>query len=411
LQVDDYWRILAMLRVSIDKLEPGMVLARPIPTPTDSRRFLLQRDREVPADLIPRLKSLGVLEVWIRHRDLEFLEDIIDEGLGERQREVYRHVRRNFEAVMSGASPGLDVGRFQSSISELFDFLKESSHGNLLLQKLDAFDNYLLSHSTNTCYLSLLLGMKLERYLISERWCKTARDAKDLQQLGLGLLLHDVGKMKVPSEILNKPGRLTAEEMQIMQLHPVYGHEMVRGRVPATVASVVLNHHQRYAGGGYPTRVDSRTGEALPPMEGKQIPVFSRIATIVDVFDAATTHRCYSAAKPAVQAIFEMRTRCQGFFDATIEKAFYEIIPPFPIGQLVTLNNGVQAAVVDFNPHWPERPRVQGLRAPTGERYDDPSLEEIDLALYPELHIARVGDVDVLPFQSSLAETTEPALV
>ena len=75
------------------------------------------------------------------------------------------------------------------------------------------------------------------------RWCKSARDAKDLQQLGLGLLLHDVGKMRIPTEILNKPGKLTTEEMDLMKLHPVYGHEMVKGRVPANVASVVLNHH------------------------------------------------------------------------------------------------------------------------------------------------------------------------
>ena len=138
-----------MLRVFIDKLEPGMVLARPIPTPNDPRRFLMQRDREVDAAMIPRLKQLGIIEVWIRHRDLEFLEDVIDEGLGDHQREVYRHVRRNFESVMSGTSPDMEMGRFQASISELFGFLKEGSCGNLMLQKLESFDNYLMSHSTN----------------------------------------------------------------------------------------------------------------------------------------------------------------------------------------------------------------------------------------------------------------------
>ncbi len=146
-----------------------------------------------------------MVEVWIRHRDLEFLEDIIDEGLGERQREVYQHVRRNFEAIMGDAAIELDLTHFQSSISGLFDFLKQSTCGNVLLQKLDAFDNYLMSHSTNVCYLALLLGMKLERYLIEQRIFKTARDAKDLQCLGLGCLLHDVGKMRIPAEILNKP--------------------------------------------------------------------------------------------------------------------------------------------------------------------------------------------------------------
>ena len=116
-----------MLRVPVHKIEPGMILARPIATPEDSRRYLLQRDREIPLDMVPRLKDMGVLEVWVRHRDLEFLEDIIDEGLGDRQREVYHHVRQNFEAIMSGAALELDISRFTGSISGLFGFLKESN--------------------------------------------------------------------------------------------------------------------------------------------------------------------------------------------------------------------------------------------------------------------------------------------
>lgn len=402
-----------MLRVPVHKIESGMVLARPIALPHDPRKFLVQRDREVPVDLIPRLKQLGIFEVWIRQRNLEFLEDVIDEGLGERQREVYMHVRKNFESVMIGSSPELDVTHFQSSISNLFDFLKQSKCGNVLLQKLDAFDNYLMSHSTNVCYMALLLGMKLERYLIGERSVKNARDAKDLQQLGLGCLLHDVGKMKIPAAILNKPGRLTAEEMSIMQLHPVYGHEMVKGRVPGGAAQIVLNHHQRFNGGGYPARVDSVTGEHMPPLAGKQIPIFSRIATVVDVYDAATSQRVYSAAKYPVQALHEMRTYCRGFFDPQVEQAFYQIIPPFPIGQVVTLSNGVEAAVVDFNAKHPVRPKVQGLRAPSGEPYADPSLEEIDLALHPDLQIVAIDTVDVRPFleqQESHSPVAVPAL-
>ena len=387
-----------------------MILARPIPLPNDSRRFLLQRDREVPSDLVPRLKELGVLEVWIRHRDLEFLEDVIDEGLGERQREVYQHVRKNFESIMGGAAVDLDLLRFQTSISELFDFLKQSTCGNVLLQKLDTFDCYLMSHSTNVCYLALLLGMKLERYLIEERCFKSAKEAKDLQLLGLGCLLHDVGKMRVPADILHSPKRLDQAQMEIMRQHPIYGHEMVKGRVPAAAAQVVLNHHQQYGGGGYPARQDSRTGEMLPPLSGKQIPVFSRIATVVDVYDAATSQRVYQAAKLPVHALYEMRNACRGFFDPTIEQAFYQIIPPFPIGQVVNLSNGVEAVVVDFNPRFPERPKVQGLRDPNGARYADPSLEEIDLALYPDVEIAWVDGIDVRPYQVSRTADYRPSL-
>ena len=390
-----------MLRVSVDNIRPGMVLARPIPLPHDSRRYLLQRDVEIPIDLVPRLKQLNVTDVWVRCRDLEFLETIIDEGLGEQQREVYSIVRKNFEQVMHGAAMELDIRHFQDAIGSLFGFLKSSSCGNMLLQKLDAFDNYLMSHSTNVCYMALLVGMRLERYLIDERSTKSAREAKDLRQMGLGCLLHDIGKMHIPQEVLTKPGKLTTEEYEVMKTHPVIGYEMLKGQIPAAAAQVVLNHHQRFDGKGYPKRTDLLTGATLPPQAGKQIHIFSRIATIADIYDAATSKRCYSDAKPSVQVLHELRTWCKGAFDPVVERAFYEIIPPFPIGKVVTLNNGVEAVVVDFNPRYPASPKVQGLRDPYGQRYADPSLEEFDLALYTDLHIAHVDGIDVRPFLSS----------
>ena len=354
-------------------------------------------------DLVPKLKQLGILEVWVRHRDLEFLEDFIDEGLGNHQREVYTHVRRNFESIMRNSTVELDMVHFEDSVGELFDFLKASSGSDILLQKLDAFDNYLMSHSTNICYLSMLLGMNLDRYLIDERHHKTAREAKNLHWLALGCLLHDVGKMRVPTEILHKLGRLTDEESIEMRRHTTYGYEMVQGNLPASAAQVVLNHHQRYDGSGYPTRVDRATGEELPPLAGKQIPIFSRIAVVADIYDAATSKRCYSEAKLPVQVLHEMRTSCQGFFDPLIETTFYRTVPAFPIGQIVVLNNGIEAVVVDFNPDFPVQPKVQCLRTPHGERFAEPAFEEIDLALYPELWIASVDGQDVQPFLASQA--------
>ncbi|HEV3339398.1 MAG TPA: HD domain-containing phosphohydrolase, partial [Pirellulales bacterium] len=371
--------------------------------PNDPRRFLLQRDREVTPDLARRLLELGIYEVWVRYRNLEFLETLIDEGLDVQQREVYAQVRRSFEAVMSGDALELDIDRFQATIGDLFDYLKASPCGTLMLQKLDAFDNYLLSHAANVCYLSLLVGLKVERYLIAERTWKSVREAKDLQVLGLGALLHDVGKMKIPAAVLNKPARLTSEEMELMRQHPVLGYEMIKGQVSPAAAQVVLNHHQRFDGRGYPARRDVRTGESLPALAGKQVPVFARVASITDVYDAATAKRCYCDAKLPVQALHEMRTLCAGAFDPLIEQAFYEIIPPFPIGQIVSLNDGTSAVVVEFNPRQPFRPKVQGLSSPLGERFDDPTSQEIDLAECPDLHILGVNGIDVRPFQSIAA--------
>lgn len=255
-----------------------------------------------------------------------------------------------------------------------------------------------MAHSTNVCYLSMLLGKQLEGYLIQQREWKDPREAKNLRHLGLGLLLHDLGKVRLDPKVLNKPGKLTPEEMEYVRQHPVLGYEMVRGHVPPATAVVVLHHHQRWDGRGYPRRQDPASGEWLPPLKERQIPVFARIATVVDVFDAATTHRCYSAAKPPIRVLHEMRTWCQGMFDPVIEQAFYRIIPPFPIGKVVQLSNGMEAVVVDFNPEEPYRPKVQILRTEQGHRVANPSLNEMDLAIYQDLFIQRVDDQDVTPY-------------
>ncbi len=243
-----------MLRVPVHKIESGMVLARAIPYPDNPYRYVLQRDREIPRDLIPRLIELGIHEVWVRHRDLEFLESFFDEGLGERQRDVYCRVRDNFEAIMRDSTVALDLSGFERSIGELFAFLRGSSGSGILLQKLDAFDNYLTAHSTNVCYLALLLGLRLDRYLIEQRPLQAGCEAKDLHLLGLGCLLHDIGKMLVPREILDKPGKLDVQELVEMRRHTVYGFDTVKNSVPAGAAQVVLNHHQRWDGTGYPAR-------------------------------------------------------------------------------------------------------------------------------------------------------------
>jgi HD-GYP domain-containing protein (c-di-GMP phosphodiesterase class II) len=361
-------------------------------------------------DLVPRLAELGIVEVWVRCRDLEFLEELIDEGVVEQQRELYSHVRKNFEQVMHSAAAQIDFSEFEGAINDLFDCLKGTPGGNVLLQKLDAFDCYLMSHSANVCYLSLLLGMKLERYLISERSTKSPKDAKDLRELGLGCLLHDVGKMHIPAEVLNKPGRLSAEEFEAIKRHPELGYAMVEGRIPPSAAHIVLNHHQRYNGQGYPRRVDRTTGQELDPLAGKRIPIFSRIATLCDVYDAATTARVYSPAKLPIRALYEMRTYCRGFFDPVVEQAFYEIIPPFPLGQTVTLSNGMEAVVVDFNSRFPVRPKVQGLRSATGESLGDPALNEIDLAIHTDVEIVAVDGEDVRTYVEA-HQVHEEALV
>lgn len=386
-----------MLRVAVENIQSGMVLARPIAVPAEPARRLLDRDAEVPADLIPHLQQLGIEEIWVRCRDLDFLEELLVDDVGSHRRELYFQVRSNFERIMGQATVELDLTLFQESIAGLFDALQSVPNGDRLLGKIDAFDNYLMSHSTNVCYVAMLVGMKLRRYIAQEAEASWGSDGRDLRLLGLGCLLHDIGKMRISPEILNKPGKLTPEEFGLIKLHPVYGYEILKGQTPEVVADIALNHHQRWDGKGYPALPDARTG-GYAPLAGKEISIFSRIAEIADIYDAATSKRCYSDAKPPVQVLHEMRTWCAGAFDPIVEQAFYEVIPAFPIGSQVTLSNGLEAVVVDFNPRHPVSPKVQCVRTPSGEHIDAPAREEIDLATCCDVEIASIGKHDVRPY-------------
>ncbi len=374
-----------------------MILARPIPVPNEQGRTLLGRGCKVPADLGHRLERYGIFEVWVECRALQFLEDIVDFEIIERQRALYWTVRRNFEVDIKGVPHPLDLTKIDTALTALYESLVNAKHGGMLIEKLDSFDNYLISHSTNVCYLAMMLGLKLERYMHDERSVKSTR-IKDARELGLGCLLHDIGKIKLPQAILQKPGPLTAEEMEVVKRHTTLGYEMVKGRIPASSAQVVLNHHQRFDGRGYPERTDPKTEQKMPALIGKQIPVFSRIASVCDVYDAATTARSYSGAKPPVQAIWEMRHQFAGAFDPIVEAAFYEVAPAFPIGSCVSLSDGSEAVVVEFHPRHALRPKVQRLKTPDGKAVARPDLDEIDLALVDELSIVAISGIDVRSF-------------
>lgn len=387
-----------MLRLPIHQVQPGMFLARPVYVPTEQERILLQRGYAWKSDYAPRLERMGIQDVWIEWPGLEPVAAAVDEEVAACQRELYWVVRRTVSAANTMT---IDAANYDAAIANLFDLLVRRKQNRTFFEKLDSFDNYLFSHSVNVCYLALLLGIKLERYLMQERAQQKASWAKDVSDMALGCLLHDVGKLKLPPYILEKPAKLSAEEKAIIERHTTLGFEMVKGRIPASAAQVVLNHHQRFDGKGYPERVDSKTGSKMPPLAGKQIPVFSRIASLCDVYDAATTARCYSGAKPSVQALWEIREKFAGAFDPVVEAAFYEVVPAFPLGTSVTLSDGSEAAVVEFDPLAPTQPVVRLIKSPDGAKTGRPDLEEVDLTEPDAPSIVAAGGVNIARYLSA----------
>ncbi len=214
------------------------------------------------------------------------------------------------------------------------------------LSKLKVSDEYTYKHSVDVGIMAGTLAMAL------------GFDAACVEDVTLAGLLHDLGKERVPSEILNKPSKLTAEEFSVMKLHPVHGYSMLMSssELSEVIRQGILNHHENVDGTGYPRG-----------LRGDDIGDMAKIISIVDVFDALVTARPYKDGKTPSQAIEIMFTMLNKF-DERYFRAFLGIVNAYPNGTIIQLSNGETAIVIRQNKAYPLRPVIR-LTA-TGEVVD-----------------------------------------
>jgi HD-GYP domain-containing protein (c-di-GMP phosphodiesterase class II) len=222
----------------------------------------------------------------------------------------------------------------------------------LALDDLSAFDDYTHRHSVQVTVLGLLIA---RRTWSVDGWTdfrgrrRTDRLDERMRKLGLGLLVHDVGKLAVPPNILHKPGRLNDEEMVVMRTHAHAGVELLRPADLSPLAiSVVRDHHERIDGSGYP--------EGL---FGAQVQEFPRIAAVADVYDAVTSERVY---KPASAPHLGVRVICEGVgsqFCPTVVRHFRSVVMPYPVGHEIELPDGRTGVVSAVDIAAPDVPTVR----------------------------------------------------
>ncbi len=207
-----------------------------------------------------------------------------------------------------------------------------------LLSKVREADLYTYSHSINVGMLAYMFGNWLE--LSNENIIK-------LTQAGF---LHDIGKAYISDDILNKPGKLSDDEYEIMKKHSIYGYEMLKENkhISKETAQGVLTHHERYNGSGYPFNI-----------KGKKIPFFGRILGIVDTFDAITAERIYKPGCSPFEAIKLFHEEIIGVFDYKLVQIFLNKIPNYFVKEEVKLNDGRSAEVIFINPRHPNKPIIK----------------------------------------------------
>lgn len=353
-----------MRRVPVDFLQPGMKVGRSI---YNSRgQLLLAAGTILSQRNIVGLRSLGIPAVYIDDGLLPdiVVGDVISDAL---RVEAVRQVRRLFEAETEGLPVGraiIKTRQLAQTVDEIIDQLLSQESLAVNLVDIRSVDDYTFGHSVNVCVLSLLTGITL------------GYNRGNLLFLGMGAILHDIGKVRVPWRILNKPDFLTKEEFEIVKQHTVHGYEILK-RLPdisPMAAKIAHQHHERHQGQGYPQG-----------LRGDEIHAFARITAVADVFDALTADRVYRPAVPVHEA-FEMIAGSGDFlFDFEVVQAFLYNIAAYPVGTTVALSNGEIGVVVETVRGLSLYPRVRILfdagGAPVEDAYERALAEERNITV------------------------------
>lgn len=246
-----------------------------------------------------------------------------------------RYVNQALDDARLGAS--IDTAKAKQLVSDLTDQVLSSSHALVWLTFLKNRDEYTANHCVNVCVLAISFGRCL------------GLGKEQLNQIGLGGLLHDLGKMKTPDEILNKPGKLSPEEYNVMKQHPELGFKLLKDEkgMSMEVLDIVLHHHERKNACGYP--------DELPE---HKIPLLTQVVSIVDVYDAITSDRCYHDGISPYNALNNIYKWAEKDFNKELVENFIKCLGIYPIGSLVELDNGLVGVVISANKSTRLRPMI-----------------------------------------------------
>lgn len=254
----------------------------------------------------------------------------------------------------------VNLRRVKRAVQSIVDKVLHDETSMLGMTQLRDYDEYTFTHCVNVCILSVVLGQKL------------GLSKLQLYELGLGALFHDIGKQRIAAEIVNKPGALTDEEWREMQRHPTEGLlELfsIRGlaEVPYRAMLIAYEHHMKNDLSGYPRNRRPRTPR-----------LFSRIVSMVDGFDAATTRRSYQHQPwPPDEVVREMRDNPNRGFDPLLVKAFTNVTGIFPVGTVAILDTYELAVVVARNPLALHQPYVKIISDSLGMMIAEPRTMDL----------------------------------
>ncbi|MUT68461.1 HD-GYP domain-containing protein [Paenibacillus sp. NEAU-GSW1] len=360
-----------MRRVQIGLVKPGDKLAKPIFQ--DNGSVLLGEGVELNERFINRLHTLGIDVIYIEDG---LTEDLVpDETLSDETRrhaaDVIYKTMNSFkeQSPIKGRAIAPDLGRtFRNVFGEIMTELSTRPNVLVNLTSIHTTDGYLFQHAVNVAVLAGVMGIA------------KGYNRNQLEELGVGALMFDIGMTRVPKELLNKSGKLTPEERAIVENHTKDGFDILRKYHDISIVSAhcALQHHERYDGTGYPRG-----------LKRDEIHMYAQIVAIADVYDALTSPRPHRKRYTPSEAIEFLFAAGNTYFDFDLIKLFCRHISIYPVSTTLLLSSG-QIGVVSVNSELAlHRPRIRIIREADGKEPATP----YDLELKDELHLTIVKEI------------------
>lgn len=387
-----------MLIMPTEQAKVGMILAAPVAHPQHPEQDLLKRGYVLEETVLRRLHELGIDFIYIDYPGLDDLDKHLAANLSPQRQKIYQQIKETVVAAQNRTRPAVSYTDYYASTRELIITLLSHGQHPLYLESMCRMGDQAVVHATAVAHLSLLLGLRLEAYLIQQRSRLPAKHAREVVNLGVAGMLHDMGKLTLPQSLQDFTGVQppeNARDLAQWQEHAMQGYELIRRGVEPSAAAAVAHHHQHWDGSGFPL-LPARDG-ANAALTREDIHVFARILSVADLHDRLSGPSPQQPRRTTLEVLHMMRTRYASWCDPVIFKTLESVAPPFPPGATVRLSDGDRAVVIDVDGREPYRPIVKRI---VGSDFEL-SQQRLDLRQPDAPTITHLGKIEVEPFVPS----------
>lgn len=321
---------------------PGSIIAQDVYG--NDGVLLIKKGSMFREQYIPRFIDAGVQEIFVEDngtmtpqtintiRKSLNIQDVIHDKTRTHAQNQIKKTMMKFKSVSNS-----DIQRIGKIVEDMIEQILDKKDFVFALTQLRSVDDYTYQHSVNVGVLSLIIGIDL------------SLTKEELKNLGMGAILHDIGKIMIPEEIIKKPSKLTLEEFAEVKKHTEYGYEiLVQTDIEEEAARIALHHHEKYDGTGY-----------CRGLRNTKIPLFARIVAVADVYDAMSNDRVYQKRFMPDKVFREITHLGDKHFDTEIMETFARHINIYPTGTGIILNSGHRGIVLYQNKLYPESPIVR----------------------------------------------------